>query len=105
MKIRKTALSLLALSLAASASAQATVKIGAITSLTGRFATFGKMTEAEWITGLNAPKGMAVLNRKLYVTDIDQLIEIDIKEGKITGLDNIFAIDTDVDSSVAAISA
>lgn len=44
----------------------------------------GKMTEAEWITGLNAPKGMAVLNRKLYVTDIDQLIEIDIKEGKIT---------------------
>lgn len=44
----------------------------------------GKLVEAEWISGLNAPKGMAALDRKLYVADIDELIEIDIKEGKIT---------------------
>ena len=61
MKIRKTALSLLALALAASASAQSTVKIGAITSLTGRFATFGKMTQAGFkvaIDEINAKGGV-----------------------------------------------
>jgi outer membrane protein assembly factor BamB len=43
----------------------------------------GQVKRAEWVTGMNAPKGMAVFNGKLYVSDIDQLVEIDIMKGKI----------------------
>src|SRR5918996_1943077 len=39
----------------------------------------GTIIELNWITGLNAPKGMAVSNNnKLYVSDITDLVEIDI---------------------------
>ena len=44
----------------------------------------GKIENAAWITGLNAPKGMAISNGKLYVTDIDELVEIDIVTSKIS---------------------
>lgn len=47
----------------------------------------GSIVELNWITGLNAPKGMAVYdngsNSKLYVSDITDLVEIDIESGKI----------------------
>jgi DNA-binding beta-propeller fold protein YncE len=43
----------------------------------------GSEKNLEWITGLNAPKGMAIFKGKLYVSDIDQLVEIDIEKGKI----------------------
>jgi sugar lactone lactonase YvrE len=43
----------------------------------------GKITTLKWANGLNAPKGMGIYKNKLYVTDIDQLVEIDIKSGKI----------------------
>jgi sugar lactone lactonase YvrE len=44
----------------------------------------GSIIELNWITGLNAPKGMAVSNNnKLYVSDITDLVEIDIENGKI----------------------
>jgi DNA-binding beta-propeller fold protein YncE len=43
----------------------------------------GTMKTAEWITGLDGPKGMGVLDGKLYVANIDELVEIDIAEGKI----------------------
>lgn len=43
----------------------------------------GDIRKLEWVTGLNAPKGMAVYNGKLYVSDIDQLVEIDIEKSKI----------------------
>ena len=43
----------------------------------------GSVKTEQWVTGLNAPKGMAIFNDKLYVSDIDQLVEIDIKNGKI----------------------
>jgi len=43
----------------------------------------GQIILLKWITGLNAPKGMGVFNNRLYVTDIDHLVEIDIAEGKI----------------------
>jgi DNA-binding beta-propeller fold protein YncE len=37
-----------------------------------------------WITGLDAPKGMAIYNdSKLYVSDITDLVEIDIANGRI----------------------
>lgn len=44
----------------------------------------GKMIEAAWIKGLNAPKGLAISRDKLYAADIDSLIEIDLKTGAIS---------------------
>jgi DNA-binding beta-propeller fold protein YncE len=45
----------------------------------------GSIIELNWITGLDAPKGMAISNdnSKLYVSDITDLVEIDIASGKI----------------------
>lgn len=43
----------------------------------------GRMIKADWITGLDGPKGLALRKGKLYVADIDQLVEIDVKEGKV----------------------
>ena len=44
----------------------------------------GSIAELNWITGLNAPKGIAIYNNsKLYVSDITDLVEIDIASGKI----------------------
>ncbi|MDY7036071.1 MAG: SMP-30/gluconolactonase/LRE family protein, partial [Thermodesulfobacteriota bacterium] len=43
----------------------------------------GKIEILKWATGLNAPKGSAIYRNKLYVSDIDQLVEIDLKTGKI----------------------
>jgi hypothetical protein len=45
----------------------------------------GTMTEAEWVSGLNAPKGTALLNDTLYVSDIDRLVAIDVTTGEISG--------------------
>ena len=45
----------------------------------------GSIIELNWVTGLNAPKGIAISNdgSKLYVSDITDLAEIDIASGKI----------------------
>jgi len=45
--------------------------------------TDGKVLEYKWVEGLSAPKGMGIVGNKLYVNDIDQLVEIDIKEQRI----------------------
>lgn len=44
----------------------------------------GKVLILEWITGLNAPKGLGVSGEFLYVSDISRVIEINIASGKIT---------------------
>ncbi len=44
----------------------------------------GKLIQLKWIEGLNAPKGMVMQGFKLWVTDIDRLIEIDTRTGKIS---------------------
>ncbi|MDR7131179.1 hypothetical protein J2X69_003539 [Algoriphagus sp. 4150] len=44
----------------------------------------GNIVNQAWVTGLNAPKGMGITNGKLYVTDIDQLVEINLESGKIS---------------------
>ncbi|MCS5490560.1 SMP-30/gluconolactonase/LRE family protein [Algoriphagus limi] len=46
--------------------------------------TDGSIIEQDWVTGLNAPKGMAISNGHLYVTDIDELVEINLESGEIT---------------------
>ena len=46
----------------------------------------GSIIELNWITGLSAPKGMAISNNNnsiLYVSDITDLVKIDIASGKI----------------------
>lgn len=45
--------------------------------------TDGSVKNLEWVKNLNAPKGMAIYKGKLYVADIDQLVEIDIEKGAI----------------------
>jgi outer membrane protein assembly factor BamB len=48
-----------------------------------RATTGGRLVQKRWITGLDAPKGAAVAGDKLYVSDIDKLVEIDIAAGKV----------------------
>jgi sugar lactone lactonase YvrE len=43
----------------------------------------GSIKTLKFITGLNAPKGMSIYNGMLFVTDIDKVVKIDIKKGKI----------------------
>ena len=45
----------------------------------------GSIIELNWVTGLNAPKGISISNNKstLYVSDITDLVEINIDNGKI----------------------
>ncbi|MEL7146175.1 MAG: hypothetical protein AAFO69_07390 [Bacteroidota bacterium] len=47
-------------------------------------ATDGTIKELKWVTGLDGPKGMGIANGKLYVADIDELVEIDIAQQKIS---------------------
>lgn len=43
----------------------------------------GKIAELNWVSGLDAPKGLGIYGDKLYVTDLDKIIEIDIVTGEI----------------------
>jgi DNA-binding beta-propeller fold protein YncE len=44
----------------------------------------GTIIEREWVKGLNAPTGMALRDRTLYVADVDELVEINVASGEIT---------------------
>jgi len=43
----------------------------------------GKIIKLQWVTGLDAPKGMAVSDSLLYVTDIDRIRVINITQARI----------------------
>ena len=43
-----------------------------------RVAPDGELLDSAWVTGLNAPKGLALVGRTLYVADIDELVEVDV---------------------------
>jgi len=43
----------------------------------------GNVVTQQWVTGLDAPKGMGINEGKLYVTNIDELVEIDIERGEV----------------------
>ncbi|GAA4432908.1 ATP/GTP-binding protein [Ravibacter arvi] len=43
----------------------------------------GKVKNLDWITGLNAPKGLGKYKGKLYIADLDEVVVADIKSGKI----------------------
>ena len=44
----------------------------------------GRVEKLDWVTGLDAPKGIDFVGGKLYVADIDQLVEIDTATGQVT---------------------
>ncbi|HTF21652.1 MAG TPA: hypothetical protein VK658_26415 [Chryseolinea sp.] len=43
----------------------------------------GKVLNATWVTGLNAPKGMGLWDKKLFVADISEVVVIHAETGKI----------------------
>ncbi len=44
--------------------------------------TDGKITNLNWVTGLHAPKGMAMHDDVLYVADVDAVVGFSNKDGK-----------------------
>ena len=44
----------------------------------------GSVVEKMWAIKLDAPKGMALVDSTLYVTDIDRLVAIDVDTGKVS---------------------
>jgi hypothetical protein len=44
----------------------------------------GEFIAVKWAAGLSAPKGMGIARGKLYVADIDELVEIDLTTAKVT---------------------
>lgn len=48
-----------------------------------RVSTEGKMLEAQWVKGLEDPKGLSIVGDRLYVGDVDALVEIDLVKGTI----------------------
>jgi hypothetical protein len=49
----------------------------------GKLSPDGKNKTIDWVTGLNAPKGLGIYNGILYAADVDEVAEIDMKAGKI----------------------
>jgi len=43
----------------------------------------GKVVDANWVAGLNGPKGQASRRGTLWVADIDEVVGVDIKTGRI----------------------
>lgn len=50
----------------------------------GKVGLDGKIIATDWVTGLNAPKGMALVKNTLWVSDLDEVAAIDVKTGQIT---------------------
>ncbi len=48
-----------------------------------RLNTDGEILDAQWVKGLSAPKGMGLFDGKLFVTNIDEVVEIDVKSAAI----------------------
>jgi hypothetical protein len=51
----------------------------------GKVAPDGKVIAAQWVSGLDAPKGLGIFNDNLYVADITKIVTVNIPTGKITG--------------------
>ncbi len=43
----------------------------------------GEIIDQNWVTGLDAPKGMAILRDTLYVADLDEVLAIRLKTGQV----------------------
>jgi hypothetical protein len=49
----------------------------------GKIGLDGKIIAVDWVSGLNAPKGMALVKNMLWVADVDAVAVIDITTGTI----------------------
>ena len=49
----------------------------------GKISIKGEIISAEWVTGLSSPKGMTLIDSILWVTDVDELVCINVNSGKI----------------------
>ena len=49
----------------------------------GKVGLDGKVIAAEWVKGLDAPKGMGLHQGKLYVADLERVVVIDVAKGAI----------------------
>ncbi|WP_370086216.1 ATP-binding protein [Ekhidna sp.] len=58
-----------------------------------KISTAGEVLDLNWVTGLNGPKGSAISGGSLFVTDIDEVVEIELASGTILNK-------TQVDSAV-----
>lgn len=50
----------------------------------GQVSPDGKIINAEWVKGLDAPKGLGIYKNFLYVADLDNVVIIDITKGAIS---------------------
>lgn len=50
-----------------------------------RISRDGKMLQRDWVTGLNAPKGVIVAGDRLYLSDITHLVAIDTTTARVVG--------------------
>lgn len=68
----------------------------------------GQVIDAQWVTGLDAPKGMAVIGGNLLVADLTRVHEIDLTTGDILrSVDHpeaVFLNDVSSDGQVAFVS-
>jgi hypothetical protein len=48
-----------------------------------KYSSSGELLVGRWLDGLNAPKGMRSFGDKLFVSDIDEVLEISISQGQI----------------------
>ena len=46
----------------------------------------GTIIKKKWINKLNAPKGLTITNDKLYIADVDELVEVDIATARNQGI-------------------
>lgn len=49
----------------------------------GKLGLDGQIIAVDWVSGLQAPKGLGMYDGKLYVADLQNLVVIDIASGKI----------------------
>ncbi len=48
-----------------------------------KYTIAGQLVQAKWAEGLNAPKGLRAAKGNLWVTDIDEVVSIDLASGKV----------------------
>ena len=48
-----------------------------------KIGTDGQVIEEAWVVGLDGPKGLALDGDRLYVADIDELLEVDVEAGTV----------------------
>jgi DNA-binding beta-propeller fold protein YncE len=48
-----------------------------------RLSTSGEILDLEWVADMSSPKGLGIYDGRLYVSDVDEVIVIDIDKGEI----------------------